>query len=133
MCLTKINKRKVFLTDTYVIKSSPSRAFDTVFISMHQDFCYIKHKLHKKSKLTRFFARYCRILNGQVYHAHSIERSKQIAEWYRESSHNEHRYGIFMIPAGTVYYEGDDSDLGVFAIRYAGALTEYSKSLILNQ
>jgi hypothetical protein len=133
MCLCKTSKRKVFTKDTYVIKGSYNRAFDSLFVSFFKDFLYIKDHLYKKSNWKSLCAFLHRNLNSTVFHTHSIERSKQIAEWYKESSYEKNKYGIFLIPKGTAYYEGNDYDFGVFSLSYYGLLTEENKHLILNQ
>src|SRR6185312_2587653 len=107
-------------------------AFGRVFISSLQSFCYLNGNTYKKKWYDKFVAYFRKNLEWQVFHAHDIETSKSYVKQFNQLS-SEVQFGIFVIPQGTKYYEGNNDDLGSFAIRYYGPLHLGNKHLILNQ
>src|SRR5688572_26853300 len=105
MCFYKEGAtKKVVLQDTYILKdSSQSEVLQDIFISEIKSFIYNKGIRYTKNFWHKMVAYFSSFLEGQVYHTHNIEKSKDV----EISSRNKYwrsEYGVFKIPKNTTVY-----------------------------
>ncbi len=134
MCFYKgRRKAKIATKDIFVTKTCESTDIaDMTFTSAIRDFVYKQGVTYKKFIWHRLRAHFQDNLESEVFHCYGIGNSKDNVIPYNNGKYSQCT-GVFMIPKGTKYYDGDNGCFATFAIKYVGRLNEERSKLVLNQ
>lgn len=127
MCLERKNKTlKIAKEDIYVLKYGQKGTTNKEFFCRIRKFTYLRGVMMSKEPSDRIKAYKSKSLEGEVFHAFSPGRTDYLMASIGTRSITERRYfGVFMIPAGALYWLGAaGDDIGSTEIMYMGNTNE---------